>query len=189
MYMRINLLPTKYSRKRTGAIYELVIMVTVLVLTVLGLATWYWLTASEIERTRAQVAQLRREVESLKQEVVKVDQFKTQALDLENKLEVIETLRERKTGPVKLLDDLATVITRVGDVWLEELSERDGVMTLDMFSLRDDKIAEFMQQLERYSEYFTRVSLVLSEARKEKELTYYRFRISCQVRYHLGEQS
>ena len=189
MYMRLNLLPTRYSRKRTGTLYELILMISVVVATLLGLYFWYWMTNREINQLMADTSNVRQQIEKLKKEVVRVDEFKKKARALEDKLKVIDTLKDRKSGPVRLLEDLATVVTQVGDVWIEEISEKNDIMTLNMSSLRSDKISEFMEQLETHSRYFEDVDLVVSEAKQEKNLTYHKFKVKCEVRYYMPEES
>lgn len=183
MYMRINLLPAKYSRKRVSALYELAAMAGLVVLTLGGLYGWYWYTSSEIDRLQAEIAGVRGQIERLKKEVVRVDEFKNKARALEDKLKVIEELKVAKSGPVHVLDDLATVLTRVGDVWLTAISDKEGVLTLELCALRHDKISEFMEQLSARSRYFKDIRLVLSEAKEDKAITFFVFKVTAAVVY------
>lgn len=185
MKMKVNLLPTKMSRKKAGAMYELGIMAGAIVATLIGLYMWYYVMDSTRSELNVNINHVKSQISKLKKEVVRVDEFKRKAKSLESKLKVIKDLRARKTGPVKILDDLATTITKVGDVWLLSLNEVEGVMTLEMNSLRQDKISEFMEMLEKESRYFSDIKLVITESKTEKNLIYYYFKISCKVNYGL----
>jgi type IV pilus assembly protein PilN len=183
MHMRINLLPTKVSRKKVGALYELVVMVVLAVMTVLGLYGWYWFMEIKKSDVQRQIADVQLQIDKLKKEVIRVDEFKDKTRNHEDKLKIIDDLKSRKVGPVHLLDDLATIITQVGDIWVLTLTERDGVMQLDMYSLSQDKISEFLDMLGKRSHYFTNIKLLFTEAKKEPENTLYHFKVTCSVQY------
>ncbi len=185
MRMRINLLPTKYNKKRAQNVHELIIMAVILVVTLAGLFGWYKVLDNKLTVAKRNVKEVQAQVEKLKKDIAKVDEFKASTKVLEDKLKVIDELKAKKTGPVLVLDELATAITLTGDVWVRRLVEKDGVMELQMSSLRQDKISDFMLVLESKSKLFQNVRLILTEAQKEKDKgdIYYNFTVSCAVLY------
>ncbi len=185
MRMRINLLPTKFSKKRAQNVQELIIMVVILVVTLAGLFVWYKALDNKLTTAKRNVREVQAQVDKLKQDIAKVDEFKASTKVLEDKLKVIDELKAKKTGPVLVLDELATAITLTGDVWVRRLVEKEGVMELQMSSLRQDKISDFMLALESKAKLFQNVRLILTEAQKDKDKddTYYNFTVSCEVLY------
>ncbi len=183
MRMRINLLPTKFNKKRAQNVHELIIMVIILAVTLVGLFVWYKALDTKLTVTKRNVREIQAQVDKLKSDIAKVDEFKAGTKALEDKLKVIDELKAKKTGPVLVLDELATAITLTGDVWVRRLVEKEGTMELEMSSLRQDKISDFMLALEKKSKLFQNVHLMLTEAQKSKDETYYNFKVSCAVLY------
>lgn len=189
MRMRINLLPTKFSKKRAQNVRDLIVMASVVGATLLGLFIWYSSLNNQLNTVKGNIRQVQNQIDKLSKEVAKVDEFKKNTKVLEDKLAVIEQLKAKKTGPVMVLDELATAITLVGDVWVTDIKESEGVMELSMNALRQDKISDFMLNLESRPKYFKDVKLLVTEAQKEKDSsTYYRFRVSCNVIYAADAQ-
>jgi type IV pilus assembly protein PilN len=159
--IRINLLPVKRSKKRDAATRELIMGAIVVGVVVFGLYVWYAMMESSLEEVRDKTAKVEQEVKDKENEIVKVDVFKKQKSSLEAKVAVINDLRARKTGPVKMLDELATNIPR--RAWLTAFDEKNGTMTLDGGTSDNDDLADLLSYLMNNSKYFSNIRLAFNE--------------------------
>jgi Tfp pilus assembly protein PilN len=78
---------------------------------------------------------------------------------------VISNLEKTRTGQVKVFDEIATRIPE--RVWLDEMSLKDGVISLSGVSIDAEIVAEFMTSLSA-SDLFRDVTLTETTL-KEKE--------------------
>ena len=176
--IRINLLPVRAARKKEAVQRHLVLFVAGLVL-VLFVGFWmYRSEKSELDDVVATNSRLKGEIEDLKRIIGEVDEYKKQQEILEKKLEVISRLKANKTGPVHMLDELATRIPE--KLWLETLDEVDQKVTLKGVSINNEVIATFMSRLED-SDYFTEVYLVSIERDEMEGLKLKRFTITSRL--------
>lgn len=160
--IRINLLPVKGSKKRDAATRELAIGGSVIAAVVLLLYVWYVVMGSKISAADERIAKTQAEIKRIEQDIVKVDEFKKKKRELESKLTVIDDLKAKKTGPVKLLDELASNVPK--KVWLQSFDEKGGVMILEGGAGDNDDLSDFLAYLTKRSRFFSKVALIYSEA-------------------------
>ena len=159
--IKINLLPVKRSKKRDAATRELAIGGGVAAVVLIGLYTWYAVMDSKLSTVTESVNKSKADIARIEQDIVKVDEFKKKKRELEQKLSVIEELKAKKTGPVKLLDELATSMPK--RVWLTSFEEKNGVMIMEGGAADNDELSEFLSYMTKKTKFFTGVTLIYSE--------------------------
>ena len=87
---------------------------------------------------------------------------------------MIDRLEKSRTGPVRLLDEIATRIPE--RLWLTEMRMASGVITLKGFGIDNEVIAAFLTSLED-SAFISNVQLEESELQESKGLKLNEFRI------------
>jgi type IV pilus assembly protein PilN len=95
-------------------------------------------------------------------------------------LNIIYTLQRAKTGPVRVLDDMATSLP--GRLWLTSLKEKDGKMELKGIALDNPTIAKFMINLEK-SGVIKNVELIISQQLERKDVKLKEFTLTYNVQY------
>jgi type IV pilus assembly protein PilN len=75
---------------------------------------------------------------------------------LEEKLKVLEVLKKNRTGPVKLMDELAQIIPT--KVWLVDLAEDAGAIALKGRAASHEDVAIFLKKL-KGSKHFKDIQL------------------------------
>lgn len=178
--VRINLLPVRISKKKEAGKQQLAVIVGVLLL---GLAAnWIWASAragdladreKRIAKTRADLAQLDRIIGEVKN-------IKDQQQQLREKLAVLAQLKEGRAGPVKMLDELATLTPK--RLWLAKLEEKGGAITLAGAAASIDDVSAFMTAL-KGSRHFRNVELSKTTAKTDKELRLVDFTLTAAVAY------
>jgi type IV pilus assembly protein PilN len=161
--VRINLLPVRVSKKKEAGKQQLVIFAAVLVAGLV--ANWAWAAsrASDLKAREAKLARTRDEIAQLERIIGEVKNIKDAQQELQKKLDVLDKLKQGRTGPVRMLDELATVTPR--QLWLSKLEEKAGTMTFAGSAVSIDDVSEFMSKLKQ-SKYFTKVELKKTTAVK-----------------------
>ncbi len=164
--IRINLLPVRTSRKRETALRQILLAAAGGVLIVAGCAYFYFELDSEIDRLTSDNQRVEREIAKLKEVIGQVEEFEAKKAELQKKLDVIKTLKANKTGPVHMLDEIATNIP--DKCWLTSISEVNRKVELSGVAVNNEVIADFISKLE-VSDYFDDVYLVATSAMETKE--------------------
>lgn len=183
---RINLLPVKAARRVGNARNELITFAVLIVATVLGLYYWYALVQHDISDVEAQIEETKGEIAKIDKTLVQVEEFKKKSATLERKLDVIETLKKQKVGPAKMLSDLADIFTKQKKVWLTNMHEENGKLTIQGGAMEHENISEFQLALEQQSKYFRNVTLTLVSSTRDGAATYLTWTITCQANYAAG---
>ncbi len=163
--VRINLLPVRVSRKKQASKQQLLLFALVIVLG--AIVNWMWASAraGELERREAQLKRTKDEIAQLDRIIGEVKNIKTQQQQLREKLDVLAQLKEGRTGPVRMLDELATVTPK--RLWLTKFDEKKGVAKLTGSAATLDDVSELITALKR-STYFKGVELEKTTAKVEK---------------------
>jgi type IV pilus assembly protein PilN len=140
----------------------------------------YFSNVFEIRKLDGQIASYNEEINRLQVLVRDVNKFKAEKEDLERRLNVIYTLKRAKTGPVRVLDELAMALP--GKLWITSLKEKDGKMEMKGMAFDNPTIAQFMTNLEKTG-VIKNVELVVSQQWERQELKLKEFTLTCQVSY------
>ena len=166
--IRINLFPFRAARIKENIRRQ----VTVYLLTVIFLIavmSYYFLDLNgKIKSLRRDQDAKEKELASFKDINIKIGKLKKTIAEVEVKLKTIKGLEKGKTGPVKLLDDIATSVPR-DKLWLTTLKEQGGTLTLVGTAMDNETVADFMNKLDS-TESLTSVELVRTRQKKVKEL-------------------
>lgn len=164
--IRINLLPVRVSRAREAAIRQLVAAGMGFLALVVVLFAFYSMLTSDLEEATDRNNQLAADIERQKQVIGQVEEFTKKKEALEKKLAIIETLKRQKTGPVHMLDEIATNIPE--KCWLTSVSELNRKVTVTGIAINNEVIADLISKLEK-SGYFDDVYLVSTQQKEDKE--------------------
>jgi type IV pilus assembly protein PilN len=159
--IKISLVPLKRSKKRDAAKRELAIGGGLLAFIIIVLYVFYAVMDSKLSQADESIQRRRSDTARLEKDILKVDEFKKKKHELESKLTVIDDLKAKKTGPVKMLDELASNIPK--RVWLQSFDERNQNMTLEGAAADNEDLSDFLAYLSKRSHYFGQVTLAYSE--------------------------
>lgn len=161
--VRINLLPVRVSKKKEAGKQQLVIFAVVLAAGLAGNWLWSSSRAGDLKSREAKLARTREDIAQLERIIGEVKNIKEAQQELQKKLDVLDKLKQGRTGPVRMLDELATVTPR--QLWLSKLEEKAGAVTLAGSAVSIDDVSEFMLKLKQ-SKYFSKVELKKTTAVK-----------------------
>jgi type IV pilus assembly protein PilN len=109
-----------------------------------------------IELAKARVSQMQRDIDQFKPQLEQVAAFRQKKAELEKKIDVIDELDRARSGPVRVMSELASRTPE--RLWLTSVSTAAGKIHLKGESMDNELVAVFLRGLGD-SEYFTEVDL------------------------------
>jgi type IV pilus assembly protein PilN len=178
--VRINLLPVRISKKKEAGKQQLAAIAAVLVLGVA--ANWVWASArsGDLADRERRIAKTRADLAQLDRIIGEVKSLRAQQQELKAKLDVLDKLKQGRTGPVKMLDDLATIMPK--RLWLKKMEEKAGKVTFQGTASSIDDVSLFMTAL-KGSRFFGEVELKKTTAKVEAGYRVTEFDIGAGARY------
>jgi type IV pilus assembly protein PilN len=146
MMIRINLLPVRQGKKREAGRQVVALFAAALVAALVLNFLWWNSRASVASRNDQEIAGLTAEIDKLKKEIGKVDEIKQRTKEVQEKLKVLDELKKGRSGPVRLLDALATAMPK--KAWLKDFDEKSNQVRMTGFATSHDEVAEMMRSLD-----------------------------------------
>jgi type IV pilus assembly protein PilN len=143
--IRINLLPVRATKKKefTKQIL-LALALTVLVAVAANLFWWKQLSDDE-EAIAKRIGSTQGEIAQLDKTIGEVNSLQSQRKAIEDKLKALDALRAGRMGPVKLMDELSSLIPV--KVWLTSFSEASGAIALVGRAANYEELSVFSKKL------------------------------------------
>lgn len=132
--IRINLLGVPREVARSGPMLDLAQRVTigcglVLAVTVAGLGWWAWSLHQSKAQLDADLVSAREETQRLKSILTEVQTFEARRKQLQQRVALIEQLRQGQSVPVQMLDLVSRNLPEM--MWLTQLAQKDAELTLE----------------------------------------------------------
>ncbi|HLD28845.1 MAG TPA: PilN domain-containing protein, partial [bacterium] len=156
--IKINLLQARKEKKKFEIRKEYLVLAGSLVLLVILLGIVQWKIDRETEETTTQMAKAKEEIGRYKSKIPEVNKAKEAQKMLQDKLNVINSLRKEKASPARVLDELS--ISKPEKVHLESVKKEGVRLGIEGVALDDETVANFMTNL-RKSGLFKNVDLVV----------------------------
>lgn len=145
MMIRINLLPVRQVKKRELGRQFLVVAVGLTIIAAIGNWFWYGQEASKRDKAQSRVDETKRRIAELDKVIGEVKNINSHRKEVNEKLDVLKKLRKGRTGPVKMLDALATATPK--KVWITEFEEKSLAVTMRGRAMSNEDVADFMRGL------------------------------------------
>jgi type IV pilus assembly protein PilN len=155
--IRINLLPVKALRAEVARRREIIIGSVVLAVVVALLAGAYGYQLYRLSSLQTELATLRSELQALNVKIKEVGDLQNKIKDLRGKTKIIDDLNQKKSGPVLVMESLSNATP--GSLWLTDLRESGGNLTMNGLAVDNQTIADFLKSMAA-SKYFGNVELV-----------------------------
>ncbi len=182
--VRINLLPVKVSKKKEAGKQQLIFILLLLLGGLVGNWLWQDNRAGDLDTRVKRLNKTKADIAAIEKIIGEVTSIRAEQKALRDKLEVLDQLKRGRSGPVRMLDELATVIPK--RVWLKRLSEANGKVSFEGSAGNIEDVSAFMAAL-KGSTHFKSVELKNTEAKTsnvgQKTVD---FAIECAVNYAAG---
>jgi type IV pilus assembly protein PilN len=176
--IKINLLLARKEKKKVGLRKEFVVLILSIVLLLAILVVVQWRLEKERGDILAQISDTKKEIAYYKSLTTEVNKAKEAQKTLQDKLNVINSLRKEKGGPAKVLDELS--IDKPEKIHLESLKKEGSRLGIEGIALDDETIANFMTNL-RKSKLFKNVDLIVSEQVEQSKIKLKKFILTCEI--------
>jgi type IV pilus assembly protein PilN len=154
--IKINLLPVRAAKKREFGRQQIVLFLLVLVISAIGNWYWYNRVSNELAQYDAQISRTKAEIAQLEKTIGEVKSIKDDKKALEDKLKILDTLKQGRTGPVKVMDELATIIPQ--KVWVTDYIESNGAVSITGQASTYEDLSAFSKKL-KASVHFTNITI------------------------------
>ncbi len=145
MMIRINLLPVRVAKKREMGKQILVLFAAFIVAALVGNFMWYSDRNAEFKSNAAGIASVKNKITELEKVIGEVSKINDRKLEVEKKLGVLDNLRKGRSGPVKMMDALASSMPK--KLWLKNFVEEKSGVKISGSAISHDEVAEFMRGL------------------------------------------
>ena len=176
--IKINLLLARKEKKKGGMKKEFIVLILSVVLLLAAFVFIQWGLNNKIEDTSAQNALKRQEIAKYKSLTTEVEKKKQEQKMLQNRLDIIDSLRKNKARAAMVLDQLS--IDKPEKLQLESLKKDGAKLGIEGVALDDETIANFMTSL-RKSKLFKNVDLIVSEQIEQSKMKVKKFVLSCEI--------
>ena len=144
--VRINLLPVRAVKKREMGRQVLVLFGAVLVLALVGNFLWYSNRSSVQKQNAERIAKTEAKIKELEKVIGEVNNINKRKKELEEKLKVLGDLRKGRSGPVRMLDALATSTPK--KVWIRDFDEKNNAVKVTGSAVNHEDVSDFMRSLQ-----------------------------------------
>jgi type IV pilus assembly protein PilN len=172
--IRINLLPFRAARKRENVKRQLTVYILTVTLLIVGTlyVTFIYLNP-QLSKCTVDKQKVESELKVQDKILREISELENGIKEVRQKLDVIKELEKNKTGPVRLLEEIARSVPR-DKLWLISMNEAKGKLTLQGTAMDNETVALFMTNLEK-SEYIKSVDL---DSTKLTNLAKFRLNVS-----------
>jgi type IV pilus assembly protein PilN len=155
--IKINLLPFRAAKKRENVKRQVTVYFGVVVILLLGMTYFFFHLNSQLAALQDQHQKLKQELDGYEKTLARITELEKKSKEIKTKLDVIKDLEKKKTGPIRLLDEIAMAVPKE-KLWLTSMSETAGVLKLTGTAMDNETVALFMTNLEK-SPHITSVEL------------------------------
>jgi type IV pilus assembly protein PilN len=184
--IRINLLPFRAARKRENIRRQVSISGLMLLFFLLLLVGWFISLNSNVSGLKSTENSKKAELEGYKKELEEIKRLEAAIKEIKTKLDVINTLKKGKTGPVLLLSAISDAVPKE-KLWLTTLKEGSGILTLTGVAMDNETVALFMNNLEAVKEIITSVDLKGTKQKEINKLKVSEFTLECKTYAYKAE--
>lgn len=135
---------------------------------------WFYLVSSSVGELRVQAAGLRSERDSLAQVTQQLQAAQEQKRRLDERVALIERLRNNQRGPVRLMNHVLNSLPNEPSLWLTSLAQQEGTVAIEGRAFDVPSIADFIARLEA-GELFREVELEYWEDQSDS----IKFKVNC----------
>ncbi len=185
--IRINLIGTEKKKKgkkiaSDANLLELVVIILLVSLGGVGLYIWNSIEEDKLSYAKNKVNEEKRAIKGLAQAQQRFKEYEKKKKNLMTQLKVIDELRLKKQGPVRVLDEISMRIPK--QVWLRSIRHRKRVLLIKGVAETNEAVAIFFKSLQD-SPYFKSVELqqIVRREQTESGKRVYRtvFSLACQA--------
>lgn len=183
--IRINLIGSEKKKRgkkiATDAnLLELVVIILLISLGGVGLYIWNSIEEDKLAYAKTKVNEEKRAIKGLAKAEKRFKEYEKKKKNLMTQLKIIDALRLKKQGPVRVLDEISMRIPK--QVWIKSILHKKKVLLIRGVAETNEAVAIFFKSLQD-SPYFKSVELqqIVRQERTENKKKVFRtvFSLAC----------
>jgi len=111
----------------------------------------FFLLNNAISNKEEEVAIAQKEVDELAPIIKEVEEFKAKKAELQRKVRVINNLKARQKGPVRVMDEVSKALPEL--LWLTRLDVKPAQIIVTGQAFNTNAVANFIENLDRVPEF------------------------------------
>lgn len=143
--IRINLLPTKKTKKAVVVEKQLLYIIAGVIALAAILGFWWVSLNMKTASLKEEKIHVQAMAEDLKKKIQEVENFEKDKKVYEEKIAIIEGLKKRQDLPVHMLDELSKAIP--DGLWLSRFTEQSSAINIEGVAFSNDEIVTFVNNL------------------------------------------
>lgn len=164
--IRINLLPFRIARKKENIRKQVSIFFLMILLSAAGLYWYTGLINKQIADYKRKTDNVNHQIAKYKEKANRVLQIKKDLKILDDKLNVVASLKKQRDKQLILFDEMTGLIVPAR-MWLESLKTTQDHVMIKGIAFDNPTIADFMERLEQ-SSLFSTVDLKTAQMKQFK---------------------
>ena len=162
----INLLPVREAKRKADVRQLGMQFLLAFILAGAGIGFTHSHIVTRISSSEQRIRQMEADIKQFQPQLDQVAAFRKKKASLEKKIEVIEDLDRARSGPVRVMDELASHMPE--KLWLTSLTTEGNSISLKGEGMDNELVAVLMRSLNE-SPYFEKVDLRGTELGNSKE--------------------
>ena len=169
--IRINLLAVERERtKKTRVIVPPAQRVTIgasvlLLATILGIGWWFWSLRTQSLAVDAEMVKAEAEMQQLRSVLTQVQKFESRRAQLQQRVTLIEQLRQGQAAPVHILDKISRSLPE--RLWLTEMKQTGAEFAINGLATSMTALSDFVANLETTGWFRRPVEIVNSQVQND----------------------
>ncbi|NWF91974.1 MAG: PilN domain-containing protein [Syntrophaceae bacterium] len=176
--IKINLLAIRKEKKKIKIRKEFLVLIPALVLEFAFIGFMEWKMDKEKAELLESISKAKKENDYYKSLMTEVKKAKESQKILQDKLNVINSLRKQKAVPARVLDEIS--MNKPDKIQLDSLKKEGAKLGIEGLALDDETVANFMTNLRR-SKVFKSVDLIVTEQVEQSKFKLKKFILSCEI--------
>lgn len=177
--IRINLLPAKRKKKGPEFPVHFIPGILVTIIAVVLMIVYYFSLTNQIASKKTEKAGKEQRLAEIKEQIKDVENYEKDNEAFREKNKAIEELKAKQAAPLILLDEVSSLLPK--GVWLTELSEKGGTISIKGVAFTNPDLVNYVQNL-KGSKYMTDVQLIESRQAKIEQSSVYNFSLSFRLK-------
>jgi len=141
--------------------------------TATGIGGWWWYLNHARENAEVSIARSEARLEDLKDELQVLEAARVRKSDLEQRLALIDRLREAKRGPVTLLETVSSSVPE--GLWLLEIKQMTSAIQIDGRATSLTSVTDFAEMLQQSGKFKMPVEILTTLNETVEDTTVVRF--------------
>jgi type IV pilus assembly protein PilN len=173
--IRINLLAVERERKKAtrvvviSAAQRATIGATLILLaTVLGVGWWFWSLRQHSIRLDEEIARAEVQAQQLRSVLAQVQKFEARKAQLQQRVSIIEQLRNGQSAPVHVLDEISKSLP--DRLWLTDMTQTGNEFAISGMTTSMTAVSDFIANLEATQWFKRPVEIVDSQVQTDAKV-------------------